>query len=213
MFNSSAIFVFAASPDKGGGGPGCSCSRGAGWPAGRGQKASVAASPAASATISHLPACCGVRFLPKVGRRARCQSVIVRPACSHGAGLVTMLPAFAAWLSVIQDIVSLGDAINPFPAHQDIQLSPAGEADWEGGPSAGEARAGGSRGTRGRGRPAGHRGHRGLRGRRCARGSIPCSRASPYDASKAALSPSGPGAAATRGNKCVRGPVIYVSDL
>lgn len=52
-----------------------------------------------------FPDRCGIRFLPKV---AFARSLSIPPLSasrSHGAGLVTMLPAFARWLSVIQDVV------------------------------------------------------------------------------------------------------------
>ena len=85
-------------------------------------------SPAASATISHFPRSLWAAISPKGGLSTLTVNPIivgrvpsVRP--------VAMLPACARWLSVIQDIVRLGSAINPFRPHQDIQLSPAGGAD------------------------------------------------------------------------------------
>lgn len=118
--------------DKGGGGEEMLLlPAGGSWLAGR----AVARRHLLLAVLQHLllfltfPACCGVRFLPKVGRP---RSLSIRhcpprpfPRCRpryRAAGLCWLL-------SVIRDIVSLGNAINPFPSHQDIQLSPAGEAD------------------------------------------------------------------------------------
>ena len=84
--------------------------------------------PAASATISHFPCSLWDAISPKGGLSTLTVNPIivsrvptVRP--------VAMLPACARWLSVIQDTVRLGCAINPFRPHQDIQLSPAGGAD------------------------------------------------------------------------------------
>ena len=134
-YNSSAIFVFAASLHSGAGRP---------FPAGGGSglagqprpEGICCSSPAASATISHFPRSLWDAISPKGGLSTLTVNPIivgrvptVRP--------VAMLPACARWLSVIQDIVRLGSAINPFGPHQDIQLSPAGGADWEGGPPGG----------------------------------------------------------------------------
>lgn len=83
-------------------------------------------SPAASATISHFPRSLRDAVSPKGGLPTLTAKPVivgrvptVRPAA--------MLQACAHWLSVIQDIVRWGSAINPFRPHQDIQLSPAGE--------------------------------------------------------------------------------------
>lgn len=83
-------------PTKAGVGQKCSCSR-RGWLAGgaAARRHLLLGARSICYDFSLSPHAVGYGFSPRWAVRARCQPIIVCPACSHGAGLVAVLPALA----------------------------------------------------------------------------------------------------------------------